>query len=339
MSFRRFREIFLYEWKNGTSVAVTAQNINIAFGALSVSERTVRRWYRKFEKGDESLESEPRGRPETRVDTDTLKELVEADPSRTVRELAVDLNVSHTTVHKHVRQMGKVKKLEKWVPHELTDQQKLMRQQMASSLLIRNEMEPFLDRIVTCDEKWILYDNRKRSGQWLDADACPNQVARPNIQQKKIMVTVWWSMGGIIHYSFMNPGETMTGEKYSSELKIMHEKLKEIRPRLLNRKGPILLHDNARPHVSKIVARKLAELRYETLSHSPYSPDLSPTDYHLFKHLELFLRGKTFPNEEAAKQTFRDFINSRSPGSYISGIQKLVSRWRRCADCDGAYFD
>uniref|UniRef100_A0A5S6QCN6 Mos1 transposase HTH domain-containing protein n=1 Tax=Trichuris muris TaxID=70415 RepID=A0A5S6QCN6_TRIMR len=235
--------------------------------------------------------------------------------------------------------MGKVKKLEKWVPHELIDQQKLMRQQMASSLLIRNEMEPFLDRIVTCDEKWILYDNRKRSGQWLDADACLNQVARPNIQQKKIMVTAWWSMGGIIHYSFMNPGETMTGEKYSSELEIMHEKLKEIRPRLLNRKGSILLHDNARPHVSKIVARKLAELWYETLSHPPYLPDLSTTDYHLFKHLELFLRGKTFPNEEAAKQTFRDFINSRSPGFYISGIQKLVSRWRRCADCDGAYFD
>uniref|UniRef100_A0A5S6Q6E5 HTH_48 domain-containing protein n=1 Tax=Trichuris muris TaxID=70415 RepID=A0A5S6Q6E5_TRIMR len=207
MSFRRFREIFLYEWKNGTSVAVTAQKINIAFGALSVSERTVLRWYRKFEQGDESLETEPRGRPETRVDTDTLKELVEADPSRTARELAVDLDVSHTTVNRHVRQMGKVKKLEKWVPHELTDQQKLMRQQMASSLLIRNEMEPFLDRIVTCDEKGILYDNRKRSGQWLDADECPNQVARPNIQQKKIMVTVWWSMGGIIHYSFMNPAK------------------------------------------------------------------------------------------------------------------------------------
>uniref|UniRef100_A0A5S6QHE9 HTH_48 domain-containing protein n=1 Tax=Trichuris muris TaxID=70415 RepID=A0A5S6QHE9_TRIMR len=189
MSYRCFREFYLYEWKNGTGAAVTAQKIHTAFGAHSVSEQTVRKWYRKFEQGDESLESEPHGRPETRVDTDTLKELVEADPSLTVRELAADLDLAHSTVHSHLRKMGKVKKLETWVPHELTEKQKLTRQ-MASSLLVRNEVEPFLDRIVTCEEKWIFYDNRKRSGQWLDADACPNQVARPNIQQKKIMVTV-----------------------------------------------------------------------------------------------------------------------------------------------------
>uniref|UniRef100_A0A5S6QRV5 HTH_48 domain-containing protein n=1 Tax=Trichuris muris TaxID=70415 RepID=A0A5S6QRV5_TRIMR len=152
-----------------------------AFGAHSVSERTVRRWYRKYEQGDESLESEPRGRPESRVDTDTLKELVEADPSLTVRELAADLNLAHPTVHSHLRRIGKVKKLEKWVPHELTEKQELTRQQMASSVLVRNEVEPFLDRIVTCDEKWIFCDNRKRSGQWLDADARPCQVAKPNI--------------------------------------------------------------------------------------------------------------------------------------------------------------
>uniref|UniRef100_A0A5S6QBB0 Tc1-like transposase DDE domain-containing protein n=1 Tax=Trichuris muris TaxID=70415 RepID=A0A5S6QBB0_TRIMR len=149
---------------------------------------------------------------------------------------------------------------------ELIEKQKLTRQQMASSLFVRNEVKPFLDRIVTCDEKWILYDNRKRSEQWLDAAARSCQVAKPNIQQKKIMVTVWWSMGGIIHYSFLNPGETMTGEKYCSELETMHEKLKELRPGLLNRKGPILLHGNSRPHVSRIVARKLTELRYEKLS-------------------------------------------------------------------------
>ncbi|UYV80338.1 hypothetical protein LAZ67_18002516 [Cordylochernes scorpioides] len=55
------------------------------------------------------------------------------------------------------------------------------------------------------------------------------------------------------------------------------------------RKGPIHLHVNARPHVSMITRQKLNELGYETLDHPPYSPDLSPTDYHFFKHLANFL--------------------------------------------------
>ncbi|KAF2357807.1 Transposase type 1 [Trinorchestia longiramus] len=61
---------------------------------------------------------------------------------------------------------------------------------------LRNTNDPFLDRIVTCDEKWILYDNRKRSGQWLDRDEPPKHFPKPMLHQKKIMVTVWWSALG-----------------------------------------------------------------------------------------------------------------------------------------------
>ncbi|KOC69850.1 Histone-lysine N-methyltransferase SETMAR [Habropoda laboriosa] len=69
-------------------------------------------------------------------------------------------------------------------------------------------------------------------------------------------------------------------------------KLSLIRPALVNRKGSILLHDNARPHVSLITVQKLNDLEYETLQHPPYSPDFSPTDYHLFKHFNHFIKKK-----------------------------------------------
>ncbi|KAG5309723.1 SETMR methyltransferase, partial [Acromyrmex insinuator] len=38
------------------------------------------------------------------------------------------------------------------------------------------------------------------------------------------------------------------------------------------------------------------ELKYEILQHPAYSPDLSPTDFHFFKHLEQFLRAKQYEN-------------------------------------------
>ena len=39
--------------------------------------------------------------------------------------------------------------------------------------------------------------------------------------QKKIMVTVWWSAAGLIHYSFLNPSEIITSEKYAQYINQM----------------------------------------------------------------------------------------------------------------------
>ena len=58
----------------------------------------------------------------------------------------------------HLKQIGKVKKLNKWVPHKLTKNRKNHHFEALSSLTLHNK-EPFLNWIVTCDEKWILYTN------------------------------------------------------------------------------------------------------------------------------------------------------------------------------------
>ena len=57
---------------------------------------------------------------------------------------------------KHLHAIDKVKKLDKWVPHDLTDSQKMQRLQVCLSLLNRHNNESFLHRIVTCDEKWTI---------------------------------------------------------------------------------------------------------------------------------------------------------------------------------------
>jgi len=45
----------------------------------------------------------------------------------------------------------------------------------------------------------------------------------------------------------------------------------------------ILLHDNTPSHTSKPVKDRLKDLAWKVLTHSPYSPDLAPSDYHLFR--------------------------------------------------------
>uniref|UniRef100_A0A1I7WLR4 THAP-type domain-containing protein n=1 Tax=Heterorhabditis bacteriophora TaxID=37862 RepID=A0A1I7WLR4_HETBA len=59
--------------------------------------------------------------------------------------------------------MEKSNKLDKWVPHELNGYRKNCRYEICSDPLFRSKSDPFLDHIVTSDEKWIPYDKRRRA--------------------------------------------------------------------------------------------------------------------------------------------------------------------------------
>ena len=60
---------------------------------------------------------------------------------------------------------------------------------MSSSLILHNNNEPFLNQIVTCDKKWILYDNLWWPAQWLDLEEAPKYFPKSNLHQKKVMIT------------------------------------------------------------------------------------------------------------------------------------------------------
>lgn len=73
----------------------------------------MRRWFKKFREGEVNLEDkEGRGRPSL-VDDDMLKAMVEANPRKTVRELAQELQVDPATISRHLNTIGKTKKLDK----------------------------------------------------------------------------------------------------------------------------------------------------------------------------------------------------------------------------------
>ncbi|GBL81628.1 Histone-lysine N-methyltransferase SETMAR [Araneus ventricosus] len=99
---------------------------------------------------------------------------------------------------------------------------------------------------------------------------------------------------------------------------------------LVHRKG---LHDYSRPHVAQMTLQKLNKLGYETL---PHTPDLSPTEYHFFKHLYHFMKEN---KQSAVEKAFRGFIDSRTLEFQVNGIYELISRWQKCINCNDSYFD
>ena len=111
-------------------------------------------------------------------------------------------------------------------------------------------------------------------------------------------------VSSLIHYSFLNPGKIITSEKYAQQIGEMHQKLQWLQLALVDRMGPIFLHDNTQPHIAQPTLQKLNKLGYKVLPHLSYSPYLSPSDYHFFKHLDNFLLGKCFHKPAGGRKCF-----------------------------------
>ena len=176
------------------------------------------------------------------------------------------------------------------------------------SLILCNNNEPFLDWIVTSNEKWILQDNRQWLAQWMDQESTPKHVWKSNLHQENVMVTIQWSAASLIHCSILNSSKTITSEKYAQQINEMHQKLQCLQPELVNRKGPILLHYCAQLHVTQATLQKLNKLVY----------DVSVFDYIHLTSWQLTTTSSsiltTFCRENASTAIKRPKILSKSSG-------------------------
>jgi transposase len=94
----------------------------------------------------------------------------------------------------------------------------------------------------------------------------------------------------------------------------------------------LLLHDNARPHTACATIDALDTLKFEVLSHPPYSPDLAPSDFHFFPHLKRDLKGAHFTSDDEVKQAVTSWIKQRTPEFFIDGMRTLVLRLEKCIE-------
>ena len=100
----------------------------------------------------------------------------------------------------------------------------------------------------------------------------------------------------------------------------------------------ILLHDNARPHVAAPVKTYLETFKWEVLSH-PYSPDIAPSDYHLFRSMTHGLSEQHFTSYEDTKN-YIDWLDSLKRWSVLPTRYPHVTRkMGKSNGCDGHYFE
>ena len=123
----------------------------------------------------------------------------------------------------------------------------------------------------------------------------------------------WDSQGPVLEH-YEERGTTINSARYSEMLTNRLKPAIRSKRRELLSTGVVLLHDIARPHTAAHTAETLRKLKFEVMTRPPYSPDLAPSDYHMFGPLKEALRGRRFTSDQEAKEAvLRGSLLNRKP--------------------------
>jgi len=185
------------------------------------------------------------------------------------------------------------------VPHQLTAELKERHVDACQELLKRFEAEGggSLGRTVTGDETWVHYhqpETKKVGKGWCHTSSPKPIKFRTQPSVGKVMLTLFWEERGVILEHYMPRGNTVTNATYADLFRHhLHPAIKSKQRGLLST-GVLLQHDNARTHTARSTVATIQDLSFECLPHPPYSPDLTPSDFHVFGPLKEAMGGKSF---------------------------------------------
>ncbi|UYV77126.1 RPL19 [Cordylochernes scorpioides] len=215
------------------------------------------------------------GRPVTATDNAAvaaIRNVVEADRRVTIDEIMIRLppgieigRSSIGTIMSDVLNFRKV--CARWVPRFLLENHKQQRMEAARAFLEmhRRDGDQLFSRIVTGDESWVHHstpETTRQSMAWKKPEESAPKKAKVTISAGKVMAIVFWDCKGVLLVDYPCP--------------------QTLRLTLRARTTQTLLEN----------------FKWEIFTHPPYSPDLAPSDFHLFPALKLHLGGKHFANDD-----------------------------------------
>jgi hypothetical protein len=181
------------------------------------------RWHDMFRNGRESIEDDKRcGRPSVVKSgvKDKVRQLLNEDRRRTVREMSSELGVSVSTVHDCLKEDNMSKVSARWVPRLLKNDERECRLRCSHEFVQRVEREgvAFLDRIITTDETWLFHfdpESKQESSIWKTPGSPPPKKARVQKSGGKHMFVFFMDRRGMLLQHRIPEGQTVTADYYS----------------------------------------------------------------------------------------------------------------------------
>lgn len=343
LKYRAVIEFLMLEGETCANIHTRLVNV---YAEDAPSLTTVKNWVWEFKRGKSTLEDEPRsGRPREATSEEMIaaaRAVVEENRRASYRCIAEQLGISKDSVMQIMKNELKMRKICKvWVPHSLTQENKDMRVDFSRILYNRcmRSQEKFFSQLVTMDESMLPdYEplSRTEGKVWVfKGESAPTEVQRKKTCGKTMLI-VFWDEKGVLLEHYVPRGVHVNAAYHKNLLIQLRSEIKEKRRGMLSR-GVLLQQDNARTHTAQVAIDEAMKCGFEILPHPPYSPDLAPSDYYLFRNLKKDKRGNRFATEDELKNWTTNWLAEKDEAFFRKGIRMLKDRWQRCIEQRGEY--
>lgn len=341
-----FRSMIFYDFGFGFTQQQSIDRLNTAFGDEAPSRASVYRWFSEFQLGRCSLsQASGAGRPKSAITQENItavQKLIEDDRHVTYQEIQQALGIGRSQIQKILHDELWVRKLvSRWVPHNLTEEQKAARVAWCDVNLKRFDggASNHVYSIVSGDESWIYSyepESKAQSTVWSFVNELkPTKVIRSRSSSKK-MVASFVSKSGHVSTVCLEDRKTVTADWYTTVC--LPEVIAELRKNNPNRRI-ILHHDNASSHTARRTIEFLEEKNIELMDHPPYSPDLSPNDFFTFPRIKEKLRGQRFQSPDEAVDAYKTAIFNMPSSEWNQCFKNWFERMQKCIEFGGIYFE
>ena len=159
-------------------------------------------------------------------------------------------------------------------------------------------------------------------------------MARQSKSTHKLLTIPFFDSTGMIYMNWVPTGQTVK-EYYVDVLREFRKRLCRKRPAIFKSAQWHFHLDNTPVHNSILITDYLNKIGIKTVSHPPYSPDLSPCDFYLFPKF----RGCRHETIEEMKDAVTKVIDMLTQEDFHGVLQKLLERYNKCIAAVGDYFE
>ena len=336
------------EFKRGRSAKDIHAQL-IASGVPGVPDSTtVWRWHTAYQNGKESFRDDPRsGRPSsarTDAKVQLIQQAVSDYPNQSLRCLSDQFDISKDSVGRILKNDLHMRKVcAQWVPHALSEQNKLARVQCAQSLvniLDNNSMEDCLRFWAVEDESWILFNDlppKQQNMAWIPRGAPRPTVVRPKLTKQKTMLVLAFTGDGKVCMRAMSPGECLNSEGYVNFITECGNKWRSLRTTPTTLTKCWWQHDNARCHAAAHTQEFLARRHVYVIRQSAYSPDFNMCDRWLFKYVKNHLRQFQFADKQSLLEEALRCFRAIGRDRFVKEFQHLYDHCKAVINANGDY--